>query len=316
MQQLDIFNDSRDRVLVNTLAEAINVPDLAKARAAIDALRAEFPADRHLQPALLLIDSLAAEQRTAGTPVADHACALAERHALQGPVTDAARNVLGSSAAAPWLAVRWRALAHRAAALPFEPRCAPAHAAALFINARAWAEASQAVAGIESWRRKPQPLDWMAQAHWHLHGPDATWPLLAELAWLAPPRMPALLGALADTRLNKLQRDFEAFDADSGAGAGADAGRDASTDASTGPATNPTAAWAWWPAWLLVEHALLVAPLDAAQTTAEAAPQRCFKLLQSLLRLERQGRHHDIVALRRSLQGLHPALFAAYMVTR
>ena len=72
----------------------------------------------------------------------------------------------------------------------------------------------------------------------------------------------------------------------------------------------------WRPAWLLVEQPLLTAPLDRAQTAAEAAPERGFKLVLSLLRLERQGRHPDIVAQRRQLQALHPALFAIYMGTR
>jgi hypothetical protein len=297
MQQLDIFEDSRDRVLVNTLADSLMAGDVGQARAAATALQREFPADPHLPPAALLTETLAAEQQAAGTPLADLASGMAACGALQGPVAEAARHLLGGGAAASWLAERSRALARRAAALPFDPGHAPSHAAALFLAGRAWAEAAAAVAGIEAWRRKPQPLDWMAQAHWRLHGQDATWPLLAELAWLAPQRMPALLRSLGDPRMNKLLDAFEAFE-----------GLD------EGPAT--AAAWPWWPAWLLVQQPLLAGPLETAQTPGVAAPERCFKLLQSLLRLERQGRHHDIVALRRDLQGLNPALFAAYMATR
>ena len=205
MQQLDIFNDSRDRVLVNAVAEAVGLSDIARAQSALQALRDEFPVDRHVQPATLLIDALSAEHRVAAQPLADHAAALAARQALEGDVGQAAHALLGSTEAAPWLATRWRALGRRAAALA-----------------------------------------------------------------------------------------FEAFDA----------GPDAAT------------AGAWWPAWLLVEQPLMAAPMDTAQTAGQAAPERCFKLLQSLLRLERQGRHRDIVALRRELRGLHPALLTAYMATR
>jgi hypothetical protein len=35
-----------------------------------------------------------------------------------------------------------------------------------------------------------------------------------------------------------------------------------------------------------------------------------------LLRLEHQGRHHDLIERRRTLRGLSPALFAAYMKSR
>lgn len=297
MQQLDIFNDSRDRVLINTLAEVIEQGDAAQARAAETALRQEFPDDRHLPAAARLIEQLDQEAQAGTTPLADHAAALAARLALEGSVHDAAHTLLGHGAAAAWRAGRWCALARRAGALRYVPAQADACAAALFIKGRSWAEAAMAVAAIDSWRRQPEPLCWMVQARWHVHGADATWPLLAEAAWLAPQRMPALLAGLDDPRLLKWVRAFEAFDA-------------------CYDQADTTTAWLWWPAWLLVEQPLLAAPLDSAQTAGAAPPERAFKLLQSLLRLERQGRHRDIVALRRELQGLHHALFAAYMAPR
>jgi hypothetical protein len=291
MQQLDIFADSRDRVLVNFLAEALARDDTEPARAAAEALRSEFPDDRHLAPAALLIEALALEQRAADTPLADATAALAAHRRLEHTLHPAALAMLGREGAGDWLAKRWQALARRAHSLPFDIGCAEVHAAALWLQGRAWAAAAEAVQGIESWRRKPQPLAWMAQASWHQSGPDSAWPLLAELAWMAPQRMPALLALLPDKRLHKLARDFES-------------------------ALEDEPDWAWWPAWLLVEQPLLAATLDAAETAAESAPERAFKVVRSLLRLERQGRHHDIVALRGRLKELHPALFAAYMATR
>ena len=135
----------------------------------------------------------------------------------------------------------------------------------------------------------------MAQARWHLQGPDAAWPLLAELAWMAPARLSTLLPLLPDPALHKLVRGFE--------GAGLD-----TTDDKTD--------WRWWPAWLLVEQPLLTAPLQAAQTDAVEPPEATFKVVLALLRAERQGRQHELMALRRQLQALNPALFRAYMATR
>lgn len=291
MQQLDIFGDSRDRVLQNQFADAATGGDLQQMLRCIAALHDEFPDDRHLAPAAVLIDAMQAEAQCGDAALPDPASALAARAQLQHAVHPAAQAVLGTQAAAPWMAARWRALAGRARMLPFDHTGADVHAAALWLQAGAWAEAAQALHSIECWRRKPIPLAWMAQARWHLSGPDASWPLLAELAWLAPARLPPLLAQLPDSRLHKLARAYEAaFD------------------------TAPD--WAWWPAWLLVEQPLLLAPLESAQTAGEAPPERSFKLLQSLLRLERQGRHHEIIEQRRRLQSLHPALFAAYMRTR
>ena len=57
---------------------------------------------------------------------------------------------------------------------------------ALWLRAGDFAAAADAVARIESWRRIPAPLAWMAEARYRLDGLDAHWGLLAELAWLAP----------------------------------------------------------------------------------------------------------------------------------
>ena len=193
MQQLDIFADSRDRVLINRLAEALCAGDLPQARAATDELAREFPADRHLPGAALLIDALASERQLAAALFQSSTeLASAREHLLQ-PLTQAAHQVLGADAARPWLAHRWLALARRAATRPFDSATPDLHAAALWLQGQAWAEAEQAATAIESWRRKPVPLAWMAQARWHLQGPDAAWPLLAEVAWLAPQRLAPLL---------------------------------------------------------------------------------------------------------------------------
>jgi hypothetical protein len=291
MQQLDIFADSRDRVLLNTLAEALLRDEVAASRTAAAVLGSEFPDDRHLGSAALLIEALAAEATAGAAPLPHAAAALAGRAAIEQTLQAAAATLLGAEAAAGWLASRWRALARRAVALPYDADSAPAHAAGLWLQGRAWAEALVAVESIESWRRRAQPLAWMAEAVWHLRGPDRAWPLLAELAWLAPLRLPDLLARLPDRRLHKLAQGFEAaFE--------------------TGPD------WAWWPAWLLVEQPLLAAALDGALAAGETPPERGYQLMQALLRLERQGRHAERVALRQQLRGLYPELFAAYMATR
>ena len=295
MQQLDIFADSRDRVLINRLAEALCGGEPKLAEQAFTELSAAFPNDRHLGSAAVLMQALADEQALTPTPLQRPSAAAQARDQLTHRVAAAALQVLGADAAKPWLAQRWQALARRAQALPFDSTTADTHAAALWLQGRAWAQAEQAARAIESWRRKPAPLAWMAQAHWHLQGPDATWPLLAELAWIAPQRLTTLLALLPDPALHKLARGFE-----------------------NAAITNfeEQADWRWWPAWLLVEQPLLAAPLQAAQTDAVAPPEAGFKLVLALLRAERQGRHQDLMALRRQLQSLQPDLFKAYMATR
>lgn len=292
--QLDIFADSREVMLRNDLAAALVACDGYAARSAAASLRAEAPYDPMLAPALRLIEHLAHEQAIAAE-TADPQALIAERAVLEQRVGPAARAVLGT-AAASWLAARWRHLARRARALPWQAELADAHAAGLFVAAGAWPEAAEAVLSIESWRRIPQPLRWMVQARWALHGADATWPLLAEALWLAPAAAAQLIPQLADAGLARLARRFEqAFD----------------------PEADPDGeGWAWMPAWVLIYQPLLADALASAEPKANSAPAEGFTLIAALLRLERQGRHHDIIEQRKRLRALSLPLFQAYMATR
>lgn len=114
--------------------------------------------------------------------------------------------------------------------------------------------------------------------------------------WLAPGRAAPLLHSLPGHGLRALAERFElAFETLAQAGEGH---------------------WAWLPAFALVERPLLAEPLAGAQAPAEVAAAQGFGLVAALLRLERQGRHQEIVALRARLRALCPPLFAAYMATR
>lgn len=294
-QQLDIFADSRDVVLRNDLAQALIDGDPAAAQRVAGMLQHEFGADPVLAPAQVLIDHLQWQQSLPCPARLDVGAVREARQHIDGAVTAAAASVLGAQQAAAWLAGRWCWLAEQAAGIGWQPAQADEHPAALFLRGQAWRQAADAVAGIESWRRIPLPLLWMAQARWRLDGADAAWPLLAEALWLAPARAAALLPVLADRQLDRLVARFEdRFDPTSGSGAG----------------------WAWLPAYALVEQPLLAGPLAAATPPAASVAGEGFTLVMALLRLERQGRHHEIVSLRARLQALSAPLFAAYMATR
>jgi hypothetical protein len=188
----------------------------------------------------------------------------------------------------------WARLARRAALLPFDADAPDTHAAALWLQAGDPGAAALAVAGIASWRRIPVPLAWMIEARHRLEGLDPIWPLLAELAWLAPQRFDALLPRLQDPLLHGLRRQFDAeFEGDGHAPDGV-----------------------WFPAWLLCEKPALAPLLAQAQPGLQRAPEQAMRLLLDLLHLERQGRQHDLPAQRRRLRDLQPALYAAYMRSR
>jgi hypothetical protein len=322
--QLDIFDHSRDVVLRNDVLDALQRRDAASAGVAWCCLADEFPGDGALAALTLLIESLEGTQPPAiQAPFADHAAAAAARVHLESRVEPAACRLYGDAQGLAWATPLWAVLAARSASLAFDADHPDDHAAASWLRAGDVDAAATAVCGITSWRRIPVPLGWMAEARYRQRptqdpgpgpgtgpgpgpatraaqgqagatGLDASWPLLVELAWLAPRRLDLIARRLADPLLDRLRKRFDAeFE---GAGDGSDL--------------------AWFPAWLLTEKPALAATFGLAQASLHSTPEVAMRLLIELIGLERQGRHHDVVERRKTLRDLHAGLYAAYMKTR
>jgi len=73
---------------------------------------------------------------------------------------------------------------------------------------------------------------------------------------------------------------------------------------------------AWFPAWVLTQRPALASALTQAQAGQHHPPEQALRVLLELLGLERQGRQHDVIERRKTLRGLHAALYAAYLATR
>ncbi|MEX3937257.1 hypothetical protein AB4Y32_36935 [Paraburkholderia phymatum] len=294
-QQLDIFADSRDVMLRNDVLEALQRREAAAARTALERLAGEYPDDGALPALTVLVGEL---EHASTAPFADHASLAVARRHLEGEVVPAARRVLPAQTVQSWLAPSWRALARRAASLPFRGADAAdhagSHAAPLCLLAGDAAAACTAVESIESWWRIPAPLAWMTEARYRTNGPDAAWPLLAELAWLAPARFPMLLRVLGDASLDALRRRFDA----------------------EFPGIGETGDYAWFPAWLVLAKPALAGRLGEARVQRDQAASRATALLGEILRREHEGDQHELVSLRQEFSRLHPALFDTYMATR
>jgi hypothetical protein len=289
--QLDIFEHSREVMLRNDVAQALECYDAAAARAAVDRLATEYLLDDSLPASRALLEAIDVGEREA---FGDHAALRLARQALSESIRPAALRIFPDKAADAWLARQWQGLAQRAHLLAFNTQCPDDHAAPMWLNAREWKAAAQAVKTIESWRRIPVPLAWMVEARLHLLGLEATWPMLAELGWLSPLRLDDLGRRSPDPLLPQLMREFEAeFD---GAGDASDL--------------------AWFAAWVLTQRPRLSEQLATAQASQHTPPEQAMRLLVELLGLERQGRHHDIIPRRKALRDLQPSLYAAYMGPR
>ncbi len=289
--QLDFFNDSHNETLRNDVILALLRCDVPASKLAWKTLSKHHPQDDCLKSLLLLIETL---DGCTSSPFHTHAALRNERLALQNNITPCALRSLGRTEALPWLGQRWQALAQRASALPYRAEHLEDHAAPLWLQARQWQAAADAVAGIESWRRIPAPLSWMLHARLKLQGLQANWGLLAELAWASPQRLADVMALADDPILQTLVTQFEQhFD-----GAG------------------DTSDLAWFPAWALTQRPALASALTQAQASQHTEPEQALRVLLELLGLERQGRQRDVIERRKTLRGLHAGLYAAYMASR
>ncbi|MEO8859190.1 MAG: hypothetical protein ABI343_19555 [Burkholderiaceae bacterium] len=289
--QFDLFNDSRNVSLRNDVINAIEHCEAAAARSAWETLHQQFPQDEYQDALHLLVEAVA--QRTQ-TVFQTHDSLGATRQGLQQTIEPAARRTLGEQGAATWMRARWQELAQRSRVLAFDAKHGEDHAAPLYLRAGNWQAAADAVVGIESWRRIPTPLFWMVQARLQLVGLQATWAMLAELAWMAPGRLDQLVAQAIDPTLPRLMHKFQ----------------------SGFEGVGDTHDLAWFPAWVLTEQPQLAIYLTQAQASQHSDPERAMRVLIELLGLESQGRHHGVVDRRKTLRGLHSSLYAAYMAKR
>lgn len=286
--QLDIFEHSHEVMLRNALTHALMRRDPAASTAALAALASDFPQDPLLADAAGLLARLQADTNDG------LAASIAQ---LEEIIEPAARRLLGNRQAKTWLAPFWRELGEAALALPFDPAHEMLHAAPLFLRAGDWSQAAATAVAIPSWRKKPAPLAWMIEACVRLDGIAVLWPRAAELAWMAPARAYALVTRLAADLDEELARLLRRFLTEIDAG-------------------NAPEGFARFPAWLLIEDARYLNALKLAERGSLTAAEACARLLLTLLSLEQQGRHDELIEQRQKLRETDAELFACYMRSR
>lgn len=287
--QLDLFTDGHGTQLRNNVVNAILNCEFAAARTAVKELVTAIPTEPLAGRAEILLQ---VEQFPG--KIDDHGSLAALIERCDDEIVAAAGAALGQEARG-WLCRHvWSTLAKTAAELSFNPDYPEAYAAALWLRSGEWIRADANIERIASWRRIPHPLQWKIRSTAAQAGNlDAAWPMIFELAWMAPTMMPRLVNDLDDQVLRNLMKEF---------------GRTVDDDAGC------TAAW--FPAFALVVCPSLARHTPSARPAKESDATRAFACVSTLLALERQGSHHEVAQERKRLQGLHEGLFLRYMATR
>jgi hypothetical protein len=294
--QLDLFLHGREVMLRSDALAALQARQIPDSRAALEKLTAEYPGDPFLTPLETLLHALESPPHRCTSTEA----VLAAKAQLETRIQPVAERLMPATQAASWLAREWELLAEAAAGLAYTPTAPLAYSAALYLKAGAWTAAEVAVQAIPSWRRIPLPLAWMAEARLAQFGMADAWPLLIELAWLAPAGFDTLARRLKEPVLEPPLRDFDAdFENETG-----------------NEQDNHLPPSAWFPAWCLLVEPGLAPFLRQTQPGQGQNPERAARLLLDILALEKQGTQPRLLELRKALRQIHPGLFARYMRTR
>jgi hypothetical protein len=291
--QLDLFLHSAEVQLRNAVIAALCARDAEAMRVAMDRLLVEYPNDLHNDDFEHLYTELLALSQNAGS-----SSAIAQRvERIEKSLRPPLQKMIGTGAAQHWIEPVYGQLARAASGQAFTRSLAQAHAGGLFLRANELALARATVLTIPSWRRIPEALAWMAEIALREDKPDEYWPLVAELAWIAPALLAALLATgdqrTASTSVLRYYREF----------------------CSEAEADGESDELAWFPAWLLIEHAELLTWLRTAHPH-DSRPARSAALLIDLLLGERSGLTPALVDKRQQLRDLAPAIFARYMARR
>lgn len=301
--QLDIFEHSRPVTLSNAVIAAFAKHDLIAAEAAIIVLSDEFPDEELLSVYDLLFDqlkdfSLGIDSKQVAVPVAQQLAAC--RQQLVELILPIAGKLLDQSRLHAWARPLWRQLALAATPLAFSMLDNDCHAALFWQAAGDIAEARTAIERIPGWRNIAEPLAWMCEIELKHGTPEIYWPLLAELAWLAPNRLENLLEqapTAVDAWYQRFSSNFENHSDDP------DLACDLACDL------------AWFPAWLLIMAPALGELLRPCQF-ATTRPAEACEQLRNLIQLEKTGPQAKLMTTRAKLRTLSPELFALYLRRR
>lgn len=288
--QLDLFIDGRDALLVYEVVTSLVARNPDRAATALARLRDDHPAHPDLPGLELLADSLCTRP-----PFPRTSATVAERiEAMEGALAPAARRLLGSEAAA-FLRPLWQALAAAAMGVPFDDTHPRAHPAWLYQQSDDWAAVCASVEAEPDWAGRPLFRYWAGLARHHLGEPETAIRLWLPLCWMDPVLFADHASTLPSATLREGWAAFE---------------RAALFDEWLADNTH---AVTWFPAWLLVRHWSLDHVFRAAEIPDADAATLAFRLLLSLLPLERQALSDELISQRRTLQRLSPDFFRRYM---
>ena len=270
--QMDLFFDNPVVALTNGIVQALATRNLPGAQRQLDQLYAQAPTHSDLAA----FDQLLAALGHLGHPVEEPRQELA----FLLEVTPTARRLLGAQSR-DLLAPLWTQLAQTLQNTSFDTHEPTLHRSFALAQAQDWAAAADSVMSEPDWQQHPTLCLRMVESAFQRRQRVAALAAWCQVCWRAPEEAARAVSQLRQPELAALWQRF--------------LDHEALTESD-------------FPAWLLLREPGLALQLaeDLATGTAAAEAYRC---VHRWIYARRARKHDEELALRKTLQSVHPELF-------
>lgn len=280
--QMDLFFDNPVVALTNGIVQALTTHNLMSAQRQLDQLYTQAPTHSDLAA----FDQLSAALGHLGQPVTDPRAELA----FLFEVTPTARRLLGAQCR-DLLTPLWMQLGEAVRGLAFSAEDPALHRSFALSQAQDWAGVTDSVLSEPDWQQHTPLCLRLVESAFNRRQRVAALAAWCHVCWRAPAEASQAVSKLRQPELTTLWQRFLDDEPD----AAQTAGESALTEVD-------------FPAWLLLSEpglALQLAEELATGTPAEE-PYRC---VHRWIHARRARQQSEELALRKSLQASHPALF-------
>jgi hypothetical protein len=282
--QMDLFFDNPVVALTNGIVQALTTRNLAGAQRQLDQLYAQAPTHSDLAA----FDQLLAALGHLGHPVE----APREELAFLLEVTPNARRLLGAQSR-DLLSPLWVQLGDAVRSAPFDANEPTLHRSFALGQAQDWAGVSDSVMSEPGWQQHAPLCLRLAESAFNRRQRVAALAAWCQVCWRTPAEASQAVSKLRQPELTALWQSFLDDESDPEGATGAGATTLTESD---------------FPAWLLLKEPGLALPLAEDLATGTPA-EESYGCVHRWIHARRAKKQTDELALRKSLQSLHPALF-------
>ncbi len=297
--QMDLFFDNPVVALTNGIVQALSTRNLASAQRQLDQLYAQAPTHSDLAA----FDQLLAALERLGQPVED----ARQESGFLLEVTPSARRLLGAQSR-DLLSPLWAQVADTLRGAAFNAEEPTLHRSFALSQAQDWAAVSDSVLSEPGWQQHAQLCLRLVESAFNRRQRVAALAAWCHVCWRAPAEASQAVSRLRQPELTALWQRFLDEEPDFPG----EPGISSKSDALTRPgafADSAVLAESDFPAWLLLIEPGLALQLADDLATGTAA-EESYRGVHRWIHARRARKQSEELALRKSLQASHPALFA------